>query len=165
MIQPLRVPRRQGGGRRDMGGRSQWNGRMVGAAGIEVGAAIAVPSFAFVINWSARARNGYVLSAAADFVLGLAAFDLVALVYANVFAEVMRNETFHENFNRIEVFFFCATTIAWLVLFLPLEHRMSEGYDFAARRYLHGRPMGSFLLGWAVLATFFATHIFAYLYE
>jgi|ERR1700722_2179944 len=138
---------------------------MVGAASIEVGAALAVPAFAFVINWNLRARKGYALSAAADFALSMAAFDLVALVYANVFAEVMRNETFHQNFNRIEVFFFCVTAIAWLVVFLPLEHRMTEGYDFARKRYLRGRPMGAFLLGWGILAVFLGTHIFAYLYE
>jgi hypothetical protein len=138
---------------------------MVGAAGIEVGAAVAVPLFAFILNWRERARNGYALSAAADFALALAAFDLVALIYGNVFAEVMRNEVFKHSFNPVIVVLFCATLVAWIWIFLSLEHRMTDGYDFRLKRYVAPRPMGAFLSGWTLLAVFLGMHIFAFVYE
>src|SRR6516162_963001 len=109
---------------------------MIGAPQIEIAAAVAIPLLAFVLNWNLRARNGYALSAAADFALALAAFDLVALVYSNVFAEVMRNKTFQHSFNPLEVTLFALTTITWMTLFLRLEHRMTQGYDFHNKRYI-----------------------------
>jgi hypothetical protein len=138
---------------------------MVGAAGIEVAAAVSVPLFAFILNWRERARHGYALSAAADFALALAAFDLVALIYSSVFAEVMRNEIFKQSFNRVIVPLFLATLVSWICIFLNLEHRMTEGYDFRLKRYLAPRPMGAFLSGWTLLGIFLGMHIFFFIYE
>jgi hypothetical protein len=138
---------------------------MVGAAGIEVAAAVSVPLFAFILNWRERARHGYALSAAADFALALAAFDLVALVYSNVFTEVMRNAVFKHSFNQVIIPLFCGTLVTWVCIFLRLEHRMTEGYDFQSKRYLTPRPMGAFLSGWTLLAVFLGMHIFAFVYE
>jgi hypothetical protein len=139
---------------------------MLGAPQIEIAAAIAIPLLAFVLNWTVRSQKGYALSAAADFALALAAFDLVALLSRNTFIEVMRNETFRQNFNGLEIALFCITLVAWLWPFLRLEHFMTQNYDFRNRCYINGRlPMGSFLLGWGILATFLAGHILAYTYE
>jgi hypothetical protein len=139
--------------------------RMIGAAGLEVAAAASVPLFAFIINWRERSRHGYALSAAADFALALAAFDLVALIYSNVFAEVMRNEVFKHGFNRVILPLFLLTLVTWICLFLRLEHKMAEGYDFHRRRYIAARPMGAFLAGGSLLAFFLAMHILAFVYE
>ena len=138
---------------------------MVGTAQIEVLAAITVPAFAFGLNWSVRSRNGYALSAAADFVLAIAAFDLIALIYSGTFEEVVRNEVFRHSFIRLIVVLFSVTFFAWFTVFLSLEHKMSEGYDFDLNAYIGERPMGPFLLGWGLLAAFFGMHIFTFLYE
>ena len=138
---------------------------MVGAAELEVAAAASIPLFAFILNWRERARHGYALSATADFALALAAFDLVALIYSNVFAEIMRNEVLKHGFNRVIVPLFCATLVIWVWIFLSLEHKMTEGYDFHRRRYIGARPMGAFLFGWSLLAFFLAMHILAFIYE
>lgn len=138
---------------------------MVGAPEIEVAAAVAVPTLAFALNWAMRARNGYALSAAADFALALVAFDLVALVYSSVFSEVMRNEVFRQSFIRIIIILFVLTLTTWVTIFLGLEHRMMAGYSFVRRRYVAPRPMGPFLLGWTLLAAFLGIHILAFVYE
>jgi hypothetical protein len=99
---------------------------MFGSPQIEVAAAIVVPLLVFILNWGVRSQYGYALSAAADFALALAAFDLVALLYASVFAEVMRNEVFRESFNRMEIILFALTVIVWLWPLLRLEHQMTH---------------------------------------
>jgi hypothetical protein len=139
---------------------------MIGPAQIEVVAAIAISVWAFVMNWAMRARQGYALSAAADFVLSLAAFDLIAIVYSSVFKQVVRDEVFRDDFVRLVVVFFVVTFGFWVTLFLGLEHRMTAGYDFPNKRYIGGhRPMGAFLTGWTLLAVFLGTHILAFIYE
>ena len=138
---------------------------MVSPEAIEIAAAAAIPLFVFVVNWSMRARHGYALSAAADFALALAAFDLVALIYSQVFAHEVRDEILRTSFVRLMVLFFIVTFIIWLTVFLSLEHRMTEGYDFNLRRYLNGRPMGCFLSGWGILVAFLTVHIFTFIYE
>jgi hypothetical protein len=140
--------------------------RMFGAPQIEVAAAIVIPLLAFVLNWAIRSQNGYALSAAPDFALALAAFDLIALLYRTSFIEVMRNETFRQSFNALEIFLFCVTLVAWIWPFLRLEHSMTRGYDFHNRCYINGQsPMGAFLLGWTILAALLAAHILGYIYE
>jgi hypothetical protein len=138
---------------------------MFGPEQIEVAAAIAVPLFVFVINWAMRAHHGYALSAAADFALSLAAFDLIALIYSKVFSKVMRDEVFKESFTRLMVIFFVVTFGTWVTAFLSLEYRMTAGYDFKGKCYVVGRPMGSFITGWTLLVTFLTVHIFAFIYE
>ncbi len=131
---------------------------MFRAHGIEIAAAITIPSLAFILNWALRSNLGYELSAAADFALAITSFDLGALVEKNLFAEAMRSPVFKENFNPLMITLFGLTLIAWVTLFLQLEHRVAEGYDLGERR------MGAFLLGWGILATFLAAHILAFVY-
>src|SRR5262245_20758898 len=124
---------------------------MFTAEGIEIAAAVAVAIFPFILNWAMRARHGYALSAAEDFALGLAAFDLIALIYSQVFSSEVRDEVLRASFVRLMVIFFIVIISAWITLFLSLEHKMTEGYDFNGRRYINSRPMGPFLSGWTLL--------------
>jgi hypothetical protein len=140
-------------------------GFMVGAHAIEATAAAVIPTLAFVLNWRVRAKNGYALSAAADAALAIAAFDLAALVSNTVFSDVVRNPVIKQQFTIVIVILFCMVVIAWITVFLELEHRMTEGYDFYRKEYVSRRPMGAFLLGWALLAIFLTAHIFVFVYE
>ena len=140
-------------------------GFMVGAHAIEATAAAVIPTLAFVLNWRVRAKNGYALSAAADAALAIAAFDLAAFVSNTVFSDVVRNPVIKQQFIIVIVILFCLVIIAWITVFLELEHRMTEGYDFNRKHYVSGRPMGAFLLGWALLAIFLTAHIFVFVYE
>lgn len=138
---------------------------MISPEGIEIVSAISVALLPFVLNWAMRARHGYALSAAADFALALAAFDLVALIYSQVFSSQVHDPTLRTSFIRLMVIFFAVTLGFWITVFLSLEHRMTEGYDYARRRYINGRPMGFFLSGWGLLVAFLAVHIFTFVYE
>ena len=142
-----------------------YDGNMVGAQAIEAAAAAVIPTLAFILNWRMRARNGYAFSAAADAALAIAGFDLAAVVSNTVFSEAVRNPVFKHQFVILMVIFFCLVIIAWITVFLDLEHRMTEGYDFSRKCYISERPMGSFLLGWTLLGIFLAAHIFVFVYE
>ncbi len=139
-------------------------GDFISPEGIEVCAAIAVALFPFVLNWAMRAKHGYALSAAADFALALAAFDLVALIYSQVFSGEVHDPVLKASFVRLMVIFFVVTLGFWVTIFLSLEHKMTEGYDFTRKCYTAGRPMGCFLSGWTLLVAFLAAHIFTFVY-
>jgi hypothetical protein len=100
---------------------------------IEIVAAIVIPALAFTVNWSVRASKGYALSAAADFILAISSFDLAALVAHDTFEKIVREPWFHQQFITIFVSLFCITMILWLLVIMPLEHRMSRNYSCISR--------------------------------
>jgi hypothetical protein len=134
-------------------------------ADLEIASAIVIPLLAFILNWVLRSRKDYALSGAADFALGLAAFDLTAIVAYKAIEPVVRNPTFHDGFISIFVILFCIVLTLWLIFFLPWENRMLNLYDQARTGYADGRPTGRYVVAWTVLAMCVAPHIFAFAYE
>jgi hypothetical protein len=131
----------------------------------EIAAAIIIPVFAFGLNWRMREVNNYALSAAADFMLAIMAFDLVVLASHHTFESVVRDSLLQEQFVTMFVVFFSGTTIFWYTLSLRFEHEMNRGYSYLQKRYVQGRPMGPFLVGWAVVAAVLCVHIFPFVYR
>lgn len=67
----------------------------------------------FWINWLARMKMGYALSAAADFVLAIAAFDLGAIAAHDVFEQAMTSTLFQKEFVELFLIFAVVTLLAW----------------------------------------------------
>lgn len=123
---------------------------------LEIAASVAIPLFAFFLNWKMREIRGYALSAAADLGLALMAFDLAAIVIHRAFEHVIPTPDFRENLVALFVVFFTVATITWLTLLLPLEHQMSRSYSYQRKRYTSTMPMGCFLSGWTVMGSLLA---------
>jgi hypothetical protein len=138
---------------------------MLMSAGWEIAAAIAIPVCAFGLNWRMRTLNNYALSAAADFMLAIVAFDLVALASHDTFEKAVRDSVLQEQFVIMFVVFFAGTTTCWYAISLKLEHEMTRGYSYSRKCYTTGKPMGLFLTGWAVVASVLCVHIFPFLYR
>lgn len=133
------------------------------AIGWEVVAVLAIPIMAFVINWSLRATRGYSLSAAADFALALAAFDFSAIVAHKSFEKVITDITFRDSVIPMFATLFILTLIAWLIYFLPEEHRLLSRYDPIERKYKSNAPTGQMIIAWSFLCVFLVFHIFPFL--
>jgi hypothetical protein len=134
-------------------------------AGWEVAASILIPIFAFGLNWAIRAHENYVLSAAADFVLAIMAFDLAAIAGHETFTKLVGDPSFQRSFVTMFLVFFIATAACWYLVSLPLEHRLSKGYSFEQKRYLRERPTGVFVTSWALVAAVLTGHLFPFFYR
>lgn len=131
---------------------------------LEIAVIVLVPVCSFSLNWSVRSSNNYVLSAAADFILALVAFDLTALASYSAFKKVVSDSALQDWFGLVFVGLFCVTVLAWLWFFLPLEQRMVRGYSYDEGRYVSNKPTGIFVLSSVAVAVLLAFHIFPFVY-
>jgi hypothetical protein len=92
----------------------------------------------FLTNWGVRARNGYTLSAAADFALALMGFDLAAAIASNSFENMFHNAIL--NANRVAVFV-CLSLVAlacWAGALLKIEYAIARQFDPWQETYRSG---------------------------
>ena len=131
---------------------------------IEMTAATAIPVLFFVLNWKIRELRGYAHSAAADFALAIAAFDLAMIAANQSFEQIVPDPTFRANFVLILIISLCLTIIIWSTILLPIENTMAKLFDHNNCTYIHGRPVGYFLLSWSLIGMIFSAHVFVFIY-
>jgi hypothetical protein len=133
---------------------------------IDILVSIAIPLFAFGLNWQMRVRRGYTISAAADFVLAIAAFDLAALAAHDVFEQAMHQPVFRQNFVPLFLILFVFTAGAWSLCFLPMENKLAGLYRTApVGAGVNGAIATWFFGSWAAVLLVAAPHIFAFVYR
>jgi hypothetical protein len=125
---------------------------------LAVASAILIPVFAYVLNWKMREARGYQLSAAADFVLALMAFDLGALASPEAFKAAMPHSPFLQSFEPLFVCLFCVGLFFWSVALLPLENAMATKFDASSRIYIDGIAKLYFMVSWTIAAMLLAAH-------
>jgi hypothetical protein len=131
---------------------------------IEIAAAIAFPLLAFVINWQIRIHRRYALSAAADFMLAVATFDVTAAAAHAPFEKVVRYQPFREDFVGLFLILFANTIVSWMVFFLPLEDRLINAYQPSSGGKFTGNAAIYFFGSWFLVAALVAPHFFVFLY-
>lgn len=127
---------------------------------------VLIPLFAFWANWAARRQMGYELSAAADFVLAIFAFDLGAMAAGDVFKQAMHSTIFQKDFYTVFIILFIVTAVAWASGFLRLEH-------YIETVVAQNNPAPSFFknptylkwCSWGAITFVMAPHIFAFAYR
>jgi hypothetical protein len=132
---------------------------------IDIALAVAIPATAFALNWGMRAHNGYMRSAAADFILAIVAFDLSALFAHDVFEKAMHDATFKQYFMQIFGLLFMVTLVGWAMIFIPLEGALEKNYKASRRRKLTGKGQMIFFGSWSLVLCITAPHVFAFLYS
>lgn len=126
---------------------------------------VSVPSFAFAANWVARIQMGYELSAAADFVLAIAMFDLSAVGAHDVFEKAMTNTVFQKDFVALFLVFTIGTLFVWFAAFLRLEAYI-EKLQISPQSADTRKRVRKFTIGsWALVAVVMAPHVFAFAYR
>ena len=123
---------------------------------------IAVPALAFWINWVARLRLGYALSAAAAFVLAIAAFDAAAICAHGVFEQAMPNTVFQQNFVQLFFVLTVFTLIVWQQWFLRLEDGLGKLQALPVTRTNEVQKKS--ILAWLCVGAVMAPHVFVFVY-
>jgi hypothetical protein len=127
---------------------------------------IIVPLTAFLLNWKWRSRENYAQSAAADFVLAIAAFDFGALPAYEFFKKVFTDPLYQGNPTMVFGTLFLITLTAWFLIFVPYEAKLSSLYishnDVAAVRR-SGKFPYYFFIPWFLVLAVMAPHIYVFL--
>ena len=131
---------------------------------IEMTAAITIPALLFALNWKIRESKGYALSAAADFALAIAAFDLAMIAANQSFEQIVPDPTFRVNFVLIFIISMCFTLLIWMTILLPVENIMAKRYDHDSSTYRQERPVAYLFLSWGLIAMIFSPHAFVFIY-
>jgi hypothetical protein len=134
------------------------------SAVIDVLVSIAIPALAFGANWQIRSKKGYALSAAADFILAIASFDLAALAAHDVFEKTVRDPILREKFVPVFIILFVITMALWAFLFLPLEDKLERVYKITPDGSLTGDSALYFFGAWGSVVFIVAPHVLAFVY-
>ena len=122
-----------------------------------------IPVAVFLLNWILRATKGYALSAAADFILAVVAFDFGGLMAGDIYRSAISSPEFQKDFTHIFGICFLVTLVLWASLFITLEYKVSEGYDHKARTYVSKTHKKFFYFSWLAVAPVLAAHFYIFL--
>jgi len=132
---------------------------------ILIGVSLAIPAFAFWINWVVRLNMGYALSAAADFILAVATFDLGAIAGHHVFEKAMNATVFQRDFVELFICLLIISLVAWWACFLRLEDKITRLRRPGASASEQGKVKPLTVLSWMLVAAVMFPHAFAFLYK
>lgn len=117
---------------------------------------VCVAVFVFVLNWQARRWLKYDLTAAADFVLAILAFDFTAMIAGDGFSAAVRSGWFREHFVTVMGLLFIVTFIAWSLGSLRLEKVLDDHYGVPGERNVY------FGISWTLVAFLLGLNIYTF---
>src|SRR5690242_16802421 len=106
---------------------------------------------------------GYALSAAADFVLAIAAFDVAAIAAHGVFEHTISSTIFQQNFVQLFLVLTVITLVAWQMWFLRLEDGLTKLQKLPMTR--PNEIQKKSILAWLCVGGVMAPHVFVFVYN